>query len=394
MLRRDATRPVSGLSYSVNDADFGKALAGIARETGKGVQAALRAQARRLGIELAGLALPNAGAQWGKNGLKSRARKLMEKRIFKDLNKIHRSAGDLSLREAVVLDNPVALNILARDLLGRWRREENRQRRNLEFFNGKSSEKRPVSLADVERQAIQLLQEGRSVEVRSSRVKRGGELVKEEFGSIVFRIMRAALRDPAKALVSLGRFIKRDGDGGNIGGTQFASMAGGQVLQGMIPVKGVGGRPYREQLASAAKEKKFKQLIVLDTRRDTRSLIQSVGKSLISRIGKVKGGWIDAAFRIPKPSGAAEPQIDAWISGKRANGKATEFNASNPLNLSFAITLENFIGNAGDIDRRLNYSRRAIRNRTAAMRKEIEAAMKRRLGGRRGASQFRAIYSD
>jgi hypothetical protein len=384
----------SGLSYSVDAKGFGQALSGIARETGKSVRDALRAESRRLAIELAGLALPNAGALWGKNGLKSKARKTMEKRIFKDLHKIHRSAGSLSLREASYLDNPIILNILARDFLGKWRREATKQTKLSNFFGGT---KTPTSLADVERQAIEALSDGGKV--RSTRIKtKSGEYREENFGSVIFRIMRAALVDPAKALYNLKRFIKPDGESSiqsrsSGGGTTFAGVAGGRVRPSSLRVvRGVGGTPYREELDSYSRKQGFRQLIVLEGRKDTRSLINSVGKSLISRIGKVKGGWIDAGFRIPKPGGTSEPQIDSWISGKKGNGRSTEWNASSPMNLDFAITLQNSIGNAGNIDSRLRYTDRAIKNRTRAMRKVIEAVMKKRLGSKTGASQFEAIY--
>jgi hypothetical protein len=229
--------------------------------------------------------------------------------------------------------------------------------------------------------------DGTVYSVKSTRIKSGkGEALEEHFGAVIFRIMRAALVDPARALVNLRKFIKPEGE-------SFGSAASGGddgAASTFQVVRGVGGKPYRAELNKRSAKQGRTALVVLEGKKDTRSLISSVGRDLIRKVGSVKGGWTDAVSKIRKPDGSQEPQIDSWITGKKGRGSAREMH--DPANINFAIELENRIGNAGGIDNRLNYSKQAIRNRTAAMRKVLEAVLRKSLGREGGARRMRVVY--
>lgn len=385
-----------GFGVEVDDRAFSEALRGLAFETGKTMGAVLRGEARRLGIELAGLALPNAGALWGKNGLKQKSRKIAEKRIFADLHKIHKSAGGISLRLASRLNDPRVLAILAKDLTGKWSREA---RSSLGEYGRKSVASMEPARRRVYMRALQSdaasdaydRRDGTRIRVRSTKVlTRSGKGLEEDFGAVIFRIMRAALVDPARALVNLRRFIKPDfystsfGSAGNKGADDDGITSEFQV------VRGVGGKPYRAELNRRSAKQGKTGLVVLEGRKDTRSLIASVGRDLIRKVGSVKGGWMDSVSKIRKPDGSQEPQVDSWILGKKGKGSAREM--YDPGNINFAIELENRIGNAGGIDTRLNYSKQAIRNRTAAMRKVLEAVLRKSLGREGAARRLKVVY--
>lgn len=380
-------------AVAVNDRDFSEALRGLAFETGKTMGATLRGEARRLGIELAGLALPNAGALWGKQGLGGRARKIGEKRIFSDLNKIYKSSGAISLRMASRINDPRVLQVLAKDLTGRWSRDA---RSGLGEYGKKSvASMEPARRRRYMRQLqsdaasdAYARSDGTSIRVRSTRVgdKGGRKMLEEDFGSVVFRIMRAALIDPARALVNLRRFIKPEGESFGSAGSRGDDGAA-ETFQ---VVRGVGGKPYRAELNRRSAKEGRSTLIVLEGRKNTRSLISSVGRDLIRKVGSVKGGWMDSVAKIRKPDGSQEPQVDSWITGKKGRGLAREMH--DPSNINFAIELENRIGNAGGIDSRLNYSKQAVRNRTAAMRKVLEAVLRKSLGSAGAARRMRVVY--
>lgn len=334
---------------------FGRALEGLKHELGKTIGQAIREESRLLAFELGSLALPNANTKKGNAGLSTRAFKAGKNRIQADLKKLYRPASRLSLRQLAYLNDEKSLTAAASDILQKWR----------------ASDK-------VGRGAFAAQEQNPSI-LKRARDFAPGVTVKEKeetIGRVLFRIMQAAVSGHPLALKNLRQVLK----GGGIDNT------GGAALKA---VRGVGGSPYRDALNAWTKGNKTR-LIISEREKDAERLIKVLADKLISRVGKVKGGWVNSVSRIRNVNGGKEPKIGDWIKSKTGDGSAMEI--GNPDDLSFAIELTNKIGNGGGINDRLNYVDRAIAWRTKKIQNKLKFLLRKRLGREKGDASARFTY--
>jgi hypothetical protein len=334
---------------------FGRALEGLRFELGQGIRETLRDEARRLAFELGSLALPNANTKKGNAGLSSRAFRAGKNRILADIKKLYRPASRLSLKQIAYLNDERSLTAAAGDILQKWR----------------SSDKIGRGSFAAQESAPAVLKRARDYSAGKTTKEK-----EENLGQVLFRIMQAAVTGHPLALKNLRQVLKN----GAVGDT------GGAAL---IAVRGVGGKPYREALNAWSKGNKTR-LIISEREKDSERLMKTLAEKLISRVGRVKGGWISSVSRIPKPNGSNDPKIGDWIRSKTGDGSAQEI--GDPNNLSFAIELSNKIGNGGGINDRLNYVQRAIDWRTKKMENRLGFLLRKRLGREKGDASARFVY--
>lgn len=193
----------------------------------------------------------------------------------------------------------------------------------------------------------------------STRLFTGAILFRQEV-SPLHRIMKAAQKDPARALRNLRQVLK-------------ARLAGSApTVHNNYTGKAVDA--YYQSLTDAAKRGALKgkagkfQKVFINTADPRAERNQQVAVAT-AQVGTVKAGWIQAAEAIPVKAG---PRIPNWLRGKRAVGNGQV----NTSDIRTQVSLLNSVGNANGMDDRTQYVNEALRSRTYKLRRGLEEALK------------------